>query len=836
MTSDDTDPRRWHTTRIFPAVFLLPLAFLPTSVCEAQIVVGHLFEAGSALPVEGALVVLVRESGEEEDGYLTNSAGLFRLRAGSAGQFRLRTERIGYGTVFSPPFELTSGQVLGMDLETAFAPITLEGIDVEGEQRCVVRPEEGLVLARLWEEARKALRVQDWTERKGLYEYQVSDYERELGPEGRLVQTETRETHTRVARVPYRSLPVEDLLTHGFIQRLEDGSFDFFAPDASVLLSDPFLDTHCFRLTEDRQAPGSIGLSFEPIEERGLSDIEGTLWLERESAKLRSLQYWYTDLPYPGAAAPAGGRVEFQGLPDGAWIVRRWWILMPTVSPYWTVGPRRRVEYKVTSFKEAGGEVREVYSADQLVLREVPQVILTGVVWDSTQGQPLSGAEVYLSGTSHEAVTDSAGRFSMMELPEGVYTAAFSHPLLDSLGLFPPGREVEITLDQVTDIELAVPSMETLLATLCEPDEENLQTFALVGKVLLGGSERPIPRATVTIEWTRLVERSRVDIRSDFTITEIKDHGFDQTMTDMDGRYVFCGLPPKTDIEVFPSFMEQVGDTTTVQGEADSHTVLNLELHFPPGTLSYRTSAEGLSPPREEQGIQGRVVDPVTGNPVPNAEVTITWSQGEFTRTETANSQGLFRILSPWLGTFTLQATALGYKPVRSDSLELEPGKLTVVDIEMPAEPIDLEPLVIVAEPRVFQLDVNGFYDRAGQGFGHFITPEKIEARQLVEVSDLLRDIPGLTVERTVFGTRVVMPKPGLHGDFCEPRLYVDGILISQPRPANHPESMGIYPDQAVSVSEIAGMEVYTRSTGLPLAYGGTQGSCGAILIWTKVG
>jgi len=110
MTSDDSDPRPWHTTRIFPAILLLPLVFLPTSVCNAQIVVGHLLEAGTALPVEGAFVVLVRESGEEEDGYLTNPAGLFRLRAGSAGQFRLRAERIGYETVFSPPFELRPGQ------------------------------------------------------------------------------------------------------------------------------------------------------------------------------------------------------------------------------------------------------------------------------------------------------------------------------------------------------------------------------------------------------------------------------------------------------------------------------------------------------------------------------------------------------------------------------------------------------------------------------------------------------------------------------------------------------------------------------------------------------
>ncbi len=70
----------------------------------------------------------------------------------------------------------------------------------------------------------------------------------------------------------------------------------------------------------------------------------------------------------------------------------------------------------------------------------------------------------------------------------------------------------------------------------------------------------------------------------------------------------------------------------------------------------------------------------------------------------------------------------------------------------------------------------------------------------------------------------------------CEPRLYVDGILISQPKPRNAESSSGTYPDLTVDVNEIAGIEVHTRFTGIPLAYGGTQGSCGVILIWTKGG
>jgi hypothetical protein len=712
-----------------------------------------------------------------------------------------------------------------MNLETPSAPVTLEGIEVRGDQRCVVRPEEGLALTQLWEEARKALRVQAWTEEEGLYEYQISNYERELGPGARVIQSETRETNTRVARIPFRSASAEDLLTHGFIRALEDGYFEFYAPDAGVLLSDPFLDTHCFRLTEDSRIQGSIGLAFEPIRGRSLPEIEGTLWLERESARLQFLEYRYANVPYQGATDAAGGRVEFEGLPSGAWIVNRWWILMPRVTRFRL--PRRLAvsHYRVASFTEAGGEVLQVYSADELILREVPQGVLAGVVWDSIQAQPLAGAEVSLTGTPYRSVTDSIGRFAMMELPEGVYRTGISHPVLDSLGLAFPGIEVEIAQDGVTDIEMAIPSIETLLASVCESTEEEPNTFALVGTVRLRGSGEPIPKATVTIEWIR--PRGPV----------VRDVGFDRMTTGMEGRYVFCGLPHGMDIRVSASFTDHMGDTTTVRAENDrTHLAMNLELDLPPGMLTFRTSSEGIGRLGREQGIQGRVVDPVTGRPVPDAEVTIRWTQGDFTTTETTNSQGFFRVLSPWLGTFTLQAQALGYKDFRADSLEVEPNRLTVVEIELPQEPIPLEPLVVVAQARTFLLEMNGFYDRADQGFGHFVTPEQIEARHPVEVSDLLRDIPGLVLERTVFGTRVRFRKPDLHDDACDPRLYVDGILISQPSPFNSQELGGTYLGQVVPLTDIEGLEVHTRLAGIPPAYGGSQGSCGIILIWTKGG
>ena len=103
----------------------------------AQTVQGRFVDQETQAPVEGALVVLVGTDGWVHDRYLTNA----------------------------------EGQLYRLTLETVQEVIRLEGITVQGEQQCVVRPGEGLELARVWEEARKALTVEDWTQREGMYRF-----------------------------------------------------------------------------------------------------------------------------------------------------------------------------------------------------------------------------------------------------------------------------------------------------------------------------------------------------------------------------------------------------------------------------------------------------------------------------------------------------------------------------------------------------------------------------------------------------------------------------------------------------------------------------------------
>ena len=153
------------------------------------------------------------------------------------------------------------------------------------------------------------------------------------------------------------SLPAETLVAEGFVRQIDSGAFEYFAPDAEVLLSNAFLNTHCLKLTDDEESPSLIGLAFEPAEVSDTPDIEGTLWVDRNTGYLKFLEFGYTWVPFDKGRDGAGGRVEFDVLPGGAWIVRRWWIRMPTIERVRSNAQRGAISTRLLGFKETGAEV-----------------------------------------------------------------------------------------------------------------------------------------------------------------------------------------------------------------------------------------------------------------------------------------------------------------------------------------------------------------------------------------------------------------------------------------------------------------------------------------------
>lgn len=348
-----------------PAVLLLVLLVglaVASPAAVAQAVRGELREEGTGTAVSGAFVVLVDSAGRRAAAALSDTDGGFALAAPHPGRYTVRAERVGYAVTASLPLALAPGETVPLRLTTGARPVLLQGVVAKGASRgCQVRPGAGSAAA-VWEEARKALAAAAWAQEQELVRFALVRRIRELD----LRMHVTREMampETRVGSRPFESPPARLLADSGYVFTRADGTM-YTAPDARVLTSDEFLDLHCFEVEPGRgEEAGHVGLAFRPVRGRGTPDIAGTIWLDARTSELRHVEFRYVGMRMRGPTERLGGRVEFERLPTGAWIVRRWWIRTPVVALEQARRmPPTRVE-RVVGFREIGGEVTEVLPA-----------------------------------------------------------------------------------------------------------------------------------------------------------------------------------------------------------------------------------------------------------------------------------------------------------------------------------------------------------------------------------------------------------------------------------------------------------------------------------------
>lgn len=541
-----------HASALRRAAAALAAALLAFAApVAAQTVRGTLVDSAGA-PVAQVLVALVDPAGKQRGAALTTSAGEFALRAPVAGRYSLRAERVGYATVTSPAFELAEGAVREQRLVASSRPVTLQAIVITPRaRRCAVRPGAGLATATLWEEARKALAAADYASRAGLFWYDVVRWERDLGTGGGggTVTRDLRRSRGGVAELPFVSVPPEELSRYGFIRRLPGDSLVYAAPDAAVLLSDAFLDDHCFR-TKTGDDPRLVGLEFEPVRDRRVPDVTGVLWLDRESAELRKVEYRYVNGPPESREPEVGGTVEFERLRDGPWIVRRWAIRMPVAEVVRSRGvslegrtSMGRDELRLLAVREAGGEVT---SASPLVngvpqrplasARDAAPAIVEGMVWDSIARAPVAGARVFLSGTAVEAATGPDGRYRLAAPAAGRYTIAFNAPELGPIAAAVRPSQVAAEAGRTVRADLAVPAAPRVVAELCSATTLRIHRGVVTGR-LMGMSPDSV---AVRASWLKVaVSENALQGRSDFVEVRPDASGF-----------VLCGVAEGANVEV----------------------------------------------------------------------------------------------------------------------------------------------------------------------------------------------------------------------------------------------------------------------------------------------
>lgn len=532
-------------------ITLLLLAFV--APLSAQTVRGRVTDRATQQPVVGAFVVLLDATGDGVRADISGPGGEFQHNAPGPGQYRVRVDRIGVQSVTSAPFQIGAGETVPFAMQVETRTVMLPPIVAETESRCTVRPSGGVPLERVWDEARKALSLAAWTEEQGGLPFTAMTYERTRELVSLKIAQEDRRMSSGYDRKTFFSAPARELAARGYVRDGGDGYHRYFGVDAPTLLSDEFLDTHCFRIAAaPRGRPelaGLIGLQFEPVPGHRLPDVQGTLWLDRATSELRHLEFQYTRhlQPWPVPQERFGGRVEFARLGNGAWIVERWWIRMPQFAPgvpstvriagrtirpedLRTLGERDLAMAAAgigLTVREAGGDVVLVHDVHRIGPATAGTAALDGVVVDSARGTPLPGALVYVVGTHHSVRTDAAGRFRLRGLPDGPQRVSFFHPRTDSLMLVVPLRQVALAPGATTEVTLAVPR-----GGQCSGPPGARSKAALAGHVRNADADTVIADAIVAATFVNGSAREAFE-------------GADPLATHSDsaGRYLLCGLP-----------------------------------------------------------------------------------------------------------------------------------------------------------------------------------------------------------------------------------------------------------------------------------------------------
>ena len=524
------------------ALVLLALA-VPVARADGQVVRGAVTERGSGAVISGVLVSLVDSQGRVVSTVFSDEQGQYDVSAPSAGRYSIDAKRIGVRQSRGKSFDLAAGESRREDIVLDAVVSVLARMDVEGRSKCVARPDADARTALLWEDARAALTATVLTSRKPLSGL-ITRFTRDREPDdGRVLSADHKNAHGDISR-PFVSIPVETLSREGYVVPRDDGSIDYYAPDADALLSDEFLRDHCFRFV-----PGGdervrmVGLGFEPVKGRKVADIEGVLWLDAETAELENVEFTYSSIPGLRLKHKFGGQVRFDRLPNGRWIVNAWVIRMPIMME-----KRRSHVLPGGVSADAGSQLtlKAVREEGGTVLLDrgppPPRKAITGTVIGGT-GAPVAGARVSVEGTSISALTGSDGHFEIGGIPEGLYSVVVSTPELDSLGVTGPADTLRITARGGPDVTLSVPSRAALATRMCPDSVTDRRLAALRVLVVDGASGAPLQGAEARVWWNSFTGST-----SNKNLTEHVEGVV--ARLDSLASFTVCGVPPGKVIHV----------------------------------------------------------------------------------------------------------------------------------------------------------------------------------------------------------------------------------------------------------------------------------------------
>jgi hypothetical protein len=446
-----------------------------------------------------------------------------------------------------------------------------------------------------------------------------------------------------------------------------------------------------------------------------------------------------------------------------------------------------------------------------------------GVVYDSTAHAPLEGATVQIAKGEFvkSATSDATGRYMISDLAPGTYTLGFFHPVLDSIGVEAPTREVTLADTRGVILDLSVPSPARIRAAICGPARSGDSTAVIIGTVRDAATDQPAAGVNVTGEWLEYII-NRGGMNRELRRLSAK--------TGENGWFALCNVPESGTVALIASRGNDSTGTIEVQIPPDAF--LRREMYI--GSVQTDTAAAPVATapvatatPKARTvsrvihvgngHLTGKVLAVEGNRPLANAIVMIV--DGPFTRT---NDQGEFTLTRAPTGTQMVEVRAVGYYPHRRQ-----------VNVVTNAPPLNvslstlkavLDTVKIIAKRLPQGPDDGGFLRRRRQSMGKFMTPQDVIKWNPVETTDLFRYFSGVRTTLNQFGQPMLQMR-GAFAEYCEPAIFINGANMSFMDTSDL--------NTWVKPREIAGIEVYT-GTMVPGEFQVGMRGCGSIVIWTK--
>jgi carboxypeptidase family protein len=314
--------------RVFRLAALTALLFPRATF--AQLVRVNVREDGTGRRVAGAVVSLLGASDTVLIARFTNDSGVATLRAPVGGQYPLIVRRIGYRPRRTHVAVSISGTA-ELTLRLTPSPPIVATVIVQADSSCGDIPTEGADVFQLWESVRTALEANRLTESQRLVRMEIESYDRDLD---RRFLERSKRVGSKIAdtRQPFLAASPAELESRGYVTTTNGETF-YFAPDARTLLSEEFVRSHCFfKRAGGRGERNLVGLAFKPKPGVSKPNISGVLWLDPKSFALKHLVFEYVNVPSSIPLEGVGGRLEFEQLRSGAWIIPRWYIRTPRLA------------------------------------------------------------------------------------------------------------------------------------------------------------------------------------------------------------------------------------------------------------------------------------------------------------------------------------------------------------------------------------------------------------------------------------------------------------------------------------------------------------------------